>query len=196
MQGAAVWYECMAPSAVTSTEMDWEGLRERYGWEKGMREMGGGSAGCVLVMVEIPDHIPPYRAYTINLNGMIVKKSMRAKLAWIIRVLVRKVGADIVLIQETHFKTPKNMKEAFFPYSGQPRGYSPSRTRSKGVVAYITPDSALYGMVHNVENDLEGRWALMEIRAQEESQRLLNVYAPSSSVQAREVFFHRAGGKV
>ena len=50
-----------------------------------MGEKGGWSGGCVLIMVEIPDYIPPYRAYTINLNGMIVKKSMRAKLAWIIR---------------------------------------------------------------------------------------------------------------
>ena len=126
---------------------------------------------------------------------MIVKKSMRAKLAWMVRVLARKVGADIVLIQETHFKTPKDMKEALFPYGGQLRGYSPIGTRLKGVVAYTPPDSALYGMVHNVETDLEGRWALMEIRAQEESQRLLNVYAPSSSVQAREVFFTGREGK-
>ena len=49
-------------------------------------------------MVELPDSIPPYRAYTINLNGMIVKKSMRAKRVWIVRVLVRRLGADIVLI--------------------------------------------------------------------------------------------------
>ena len=59
VQGATVWSECMVPSAVTSTEMDWEGLRERYGWEKGMREMGGGSGVCMLIMVEITDHIPP-----------------------------------------------------------------------------------------------------------------------------------------
>ena len=72
------------------------GKRGRWGGE-------WGSGGCVLtiMMVEIPNQIPPYRAYTINLNGMIVKKSMRAKLAWIIRVLVRKMGADIVLILDT-----------------------------------------------------------------------------------------------
>ena len=119
--------------------------------------MSGGQSGDVRIMVELPDSIPPYRAYTINLNGMIVKKSMRAKLAWIVRVLVRRLGADIILIQETHFKTPKDMKEAFFPYGGQLRGYSPSASRSKGVVAYIPPDSVLYNMVHNVENDLDGR---------------------------------------
>ena len=43
--------------------------------------MSGGQSGDVRIMVELPDSIPPYRAYTINLNGMIVKKSMRAKLA-------------------------------------------------------------------------------------------------------------------
>ena len=35
----------------------------------------------------------------------------------------------------------------------------------------------------------------MEIRAQEESQQLLNVYAPSSSVQARETLFNGLEGK-
>ena len=108
---------------------------------------------------------------------------------------MHRLGADIILIQETHFKTPKDMKEAFFPYGGQLRGYSPSASRSKGVVAYIPPDSVLYNMVHNVENDLEGRWALMEIRAGEEMQQLLNVYAPSSSTQARETFFAGLQGK-
>ena len=157
--------------------------------------MSGGQVGDVRIMVELPDSIPPYRAYTINLNGMIVNKSMRAKLAWIVRVLVRRLGADIILIQETHFKSTKDMKEAFFPYGGQLRGYSPSASRSKGVVAYIPPDSVLYNMVHNVENDLDGRWALMEIRAKEEMQQMLNVYAPSSSTQARETFFAGLQGK-
>ena len=96
-------------------------------------------------MVEKPELIPSYRAYTINLNGLIVKKSMRAKLAWIMRVLVGKLKADIIFIQETHFTTAVEMKTAFLPYNGQLRGFSPSGSRSKGVVSYIPPDSVLYG---------------------------------------------------
>ena len=147
-------------------------------------------------MAEPPAHVPPFRAYSINFNGLKSKnKTMRQKLNWMFRVLVRQCKADMVCIQETRFQDVVDLKNAFFPYKGQLRGFCPSPTRSKGTVIYIPPKSSLYGLVDDVEISPDGRWSVVSITAREEVQHVLNMYAPSRGKRQREEYYETLTGR-
>ena len=65
-------------------------------------------------MAEPPAHVPPFRAYSINFNGLKSKnKTMRQKLNWMFRVLVRQCKADMVCIWETRFQDVVDLKDSF-----------------------------------------------------------------------------------
>ena len=95
----------------------------------------------------------------------------------------------MVWIQETRFQDVVDLKDAFFPYKGELRGFCPSPTRSKGTVVYIPPKSSLYGLVDDVEVSSDDRWCVVSITAREEVQRVLNVYAPSKGKRGREEYY-------
>jgi exonuclease III len=143
--------------------------------------------------VNLPLNIPAYNVMSFNLNGAI--SDIGRKLKWVYNTFVKTGLADIVLFQELHWKDVADMRKAFWPYRGVLRGLSMNPgSATRGVVAWIPGDSTLKGLVHDVCTDSVGRWSLIKIAAQSESQHILNVYAPSTSVAARETFFEDLEG--
>ena len=134
--------------------------------------------------------IPAYTQYSININGLITRARRYDKVKWIRRELAIARKADIVHIQETHFRTKKQMHEALNQLGGKLVGaaLSPDQA-SKGVVSWIPRKSPLYDITDTVFTSRDGRLAIIKIVTSEETHTICNVYAPSDSPQSRESFF-------
>ena len=148
--------------------------------------------------VNTPNSIPAFTALTFNLNGAVCDPAR--KLKWIFNEFVKPGAAhkaDILLFQELHFVSITDVRKAFWPYRGELKGLSLNPLgKTRGVIAWVPADSALAGLVETVSTDtVEGRWALMKINSKAESLHILNMYAPSKSVAARESFFESLGDR-
>ena len=139
--------------------------------------------------VNIPNKIPAFTVFSFNLNGALSNPAR--KLKWVYENFVRNGKADLLLFQEPHFGSLTDVRKAFWPYRGELKGLSMNpQGNSRGVIAWVPSDSVLAGLVSTVTTDTEqGRWALMKISAKSEFIHILNIYAPSKSVAARESFF-------
>jgi exonuclease III len=84
--------------------------------------------------VNIPDLIPAYSVLTFNLNGAVTDPGK--KLKWIFNTFVKTGLADMILLQELHWKDMTHVRAAFWPYRGVLKGLSmnPGST-TRGVVA-------------------------------------------------------------
>ena len=88
-------------------------------------------------MSATPDLIPHFRAYSLNIKGLVCEKSKDNKLVWLKQTCNKIPDLGVVLIQETHFKNTLEAHKALRRLGGKLLGISCSRSRSRGVVAWV-----------------------------------------------------------
>ena len=134
--------------------------------------------------------IPPYTQFSLNIRGLVDKKSREPKLRWI-KWLIQTYKPDMIHFQESHFSSMNALMSALRRFSGKVVGVSlaPYKGSYSGVFTLIPPASALFDLVEEHSISKEGRYAMIKIKTDRQVQHILNIYAPASGKQAREVFF-------
>lgn len=112
------------------------------------------------------------RLVTLNSNGLRVASKRRA-----IFKNLRKLGADFILLQETH-STHKDEKIWLMEWGGE-GVFSHGLSNSRGVCTLLHRHSS-FSIVKSYK-DTDGRFLILQLSKDNESITLVNIYAPTSS---------------
>ena len=134
--------------------------------------------------------IPPYTQFSLNIRGLVDNKSREPKLRWI-KWLIQTYKPDMVHFQESHFYNMSALMSAMRRFGGKVVGVSlaPCKGSYCGVFTLIPPESVLLNLVEEHSVSKDGRYAMIKIKSDHQVLHILNIYAPASGKQAREVFF-------
>ena len=134
--------------------------------------------------------IPPYTQFSLNIRGLVDNKSREPKLRWI-KWLIQTYKPDMIHFQESHFYNISALMSAMRRFGGKVVGISlaPCKGSYCGVFTLIPPESVLLNLVEEHSVSKDGRYAMIKIKTDHQVLHILNIYAPASGKQAREVFF-------
>ena len=134
--------------------------------------------------------IPPYTQFSLNIRGLVDNKSREPKLRWI-KWLIQTYKPDMIHFQESHFYNISALMSAMRRFGGKVVGITlaPCKGSYCGVFTLIPPESVLLNLVEEHSVSKDGRYAMIKIKSDHQVLHILNIYAPASSKQAREVFF-------
>jgi exonuclease III len=137
-------------------------------------------------------YIPHFTQFSLNIRGLVDVKSRDAKLNWL-KQLILDYKPDMIHIQEHHCYNMKQVMTACRRLGGKVIGISlaPVKGSYTGVFTLIPPKSVLYNLVHEHTVSNTGRYAMIAIKATQEIQHILNIYAPAHATAPREAFFER-----
>ena len=110
--------------------------------------------------------IPPYTQFSLNIRGLVDKKSREPKLRWI-KWLIQTYKPDMIHFQESHFSSMSALMSALRRFGGKVIGVSlaPHRGSYNGVFTLIPLGSALFDLVEEHTISKDGRYAMIKIKA-------------------------------
>ena len=131
------------------------------------------------------NHIPYHTQYSLNIRGLVNNNRMQLKMRFLSKHFRRFKHLGCVHFQETHFKNLTEARQCFNKLGGYIIGFVPSTYRGSGLLTWVPRDSPIFHIIHDVEYDQRGRWAVLHISAREEELHVLNLYAPAEGKSQR-----------